>query len=288
MKTSLIFDTDIGYDPDDFFALLLMLNSSELKIDLIVTGDEVSGKRAALVKTILEEAAHQDIAVVPGADLGSKTRFISDDLISPIYRTDINSPELIGKYFEDIFDSSDKVVYLGLQGFTNLAGLIKAFPESKVKLKVYQMGGAAGYERYPGWVEHNIRIDPPSAKYVLESGIDISLVQAQTTYNMDLLVDDHSSIYRRLQSSKSALHKMLLKHLDTFHKKKSPWWSLMHDPLTVSAALGYSFVQFYQSPVWVDSSGAMGIAEEGPLVSLSHKESEAKAFMRFLEDRIFG
>ncbi len=54
MKTSTILDTDIGYDPDDLFALLLLLNSPELKPNLIITGDEVCGKRAILTKKVFE------------------------------------------------------------------------------------------------------------------------------------------------------------------------------------------------------------------------------------------
>ena len=45
MKVSTILDTDIGYDPDDLFALILLLKSKELKLDLIVTGDDKYGKR---------------------------------------------------------------------------------------------------------------------------------------------------------------------------------------------------------------------------------------------------
>jgi len=80
MKTGVILDTDIGFDPDDLFALLLLLNSPELKIDLIVTGDEVEGKRAVFTKKILDQCGRQDIKVVQGEDLGNHY-FVVDKLV---------------------------------------------------------------------------------------------------------------------------------------------------------------------------------------------------------------
>mgnify|MGYP001559423130 FL=1 len=52
MQRGIILDTDIGYDPDDLFALLLLLKNSE--VDLIVTNDDPDGRRFIFVKKILE------------------------------------------------------------------------------------------------------------------------------------------------------------------------------------------------------------------------------------------
>ena len=37
----MIIDTDIGFDPDDLFTLLLAFNSPEVEIALITTADEI-------------------------------------------------------------------------------------------------------------------------------------------------------------------------------------------------------------------------------------------------------
>lgn len=83
MDTGWILDTDIGYDPDDLFALLLCLKSPELKLDLIVTGDEVKGKRAQFTKLILEELG-AIIPVVQGEDRGNDF-FVVDELLEKEY-----------------------------------------------------------------------------------------------------------------------------------------------------------------------------------------------------------
>ena len=83
MKTGTILDTDIGYDPDDLFALFLLLKSPEISLDLIVTGDEVCGKRAIFTKNILELYGRSDLKVVQGEDLGNND-FVVDELIENV------------------------------------------------------------------------------------------------------------------------------------------------------------------------------------------------------------
>src|SRR3989344_5301588 len=90
MKDGVILDTDIGYDPDDLFALLLLLNSPELRLDLVVTGDEVGGKRAAFARKVLDQCGRQDLKVVQGEDLGNHN-FVVDELIQDcVYSPETN------------------------------------------------------------------------------------------------------------------------------------------------------------------------------------------------------
>ena len=68
-KIPVILDTDIGGDPDDVFALNLLLNSQEVAIKLIVTADEHEDHRARFARQFVLAAGH-DIPVVSGASLG--------------------------------------------------------------------------------------------------------------------------------------------------------------------------------------------------------------------------
>ena len=282
MKTGVILDTDIGYDPDDFFALLLLLNSTELPVDLIVTGDEVGGKRAALVTKVLG-VCDRKISVVQGVDLGNNKHFTVDALVK-------DAPACVDTdYLNEmrrVCDTSDRVVYLGIGGFTNLANLLSTHPDVKEKLDVYPMGGAVGYVRRAGWVEHNAKLDPDATRSVLTSGVKLSLVMAQTTYNSVYEINDKHPIYRRLKESERPEHRLLVQHCDLFYAAKG-FWSLMHDPLTVSVAMGNSFVDFYDAGVSVDGQGNLAISEVNPKIRLSKTESRAKEFMEFLEQRLF-
>ena len=282
MERRVILDTDIGYDPDDLFALLLLLNSPEINIDLIVTGDEVGGKRAVFLQKILQVCGRSDIPVVEGEDLGNSD-FVVDELIKG-FECSTNKDYLTA--MKELMDESQELIYLGISGFTNLANFLKKFPESIGKLKVYAMGGAIGFSRRPGWVEHNIKIDKESARYVLSRGVDISLVMTQTTFQECYEVSDDTELYHNLKRSKEPIHDLLLRHLSLFHDSKG-FWSYMHDPLTVSVALGKDFVSFYESGIEMDESGSLSLSTKNPKLKLSHAQSSGEDFIKFLEGRLF-
>jgi len=186
-----------------------------------------------------------------------------------------------------ILDSSDQVIYIGIESFTNLSNFLKQFPESKEKLTVFQMAGAIDYSRYPGWVDHNIKIDKEAARHVLSSGIDISLVMLQTTSNPVYAVDNRHIFYKRLESSDKAVHQILRQHLEISYRTEKGW-PHMHDPLTVAAALGKDFVDFYESAVSMNKRGNLFESSGSPKLRLSKPESKAEEFMRFLDKRLFS
>jgi inosine-uridine nucleoside N-ribohydrolase len=166
-QINVILDTDIGFDPDDLFALLLVLKSSEVKLELVITGNEVGGKRAIFAKKILEQCGYPDIQVVRGEDLGNHF-FVVDELIADV-QYDIASDYLSA--MKDIVGKREKITYIGLNGFTNLANFLRRHPEDLRKLQIFQMGGALNYSRGPDWAEHNVKTDTRATQYVLNSGV---------------------------------------------------------------------------------------------------------------------
>lgn len=96
----IILDTDIGGDADDIFALLLAINSPELKIDLIVTSDEHKSHRARYTEEYLE-LINTKIPVVAGLDVGNTKLFLVDKQIKDNQRTvDENFLEAMKKVVE--------------------------------------------------------------------------------------------------------------------------------------------------------------------------------------------
>jgi len=286
VKTGVILDTDIGYDPDDMIALLLLLNSPELSLNLVVTGDEVQGKRAAFARKILDLSGRKDIKVAQGASLGN-TEFVVDEFLDDYQDGGDTSLAAI----KEVVDASDKVIYIGIQGFTNLAQYLQTYPSDKKKLQVFQMGGAVNFSRREGWVEHNVKIDIPSAAFVLSSGVDIALVMAQTTFNPVLRIDNQHVLFRRFETSNNNVLHILTRHIAAFHEfhvqHGREFWPFMHDPLTVAAALGKDFVSFYDSPISTASTGELQLANQGENVHISNAASQDHAFMEFLEHRLF-
>lgn len=283
MTIGWIINTDPFYDPDDGVALKLALNSPEMGVDLIVTGDEVEGKRARCTQTLLRALGRSDIRVMAGTDLG-RNDFICDWLLdSAPNRVDPAGVAAI----KDVVDTSDEVRYVGIDGFTDLSTYLTVYPEDAKKLRVYQMGGAIDFSRRPGWVEHNVKIDAPAARHILESGVDMALVMTQTTFNPAYAVGLDHPIYKQLAASDNMGDKIIARHFETWHKAKG-LDSYMHDPLTVATAMGKKFVSFNETPLKMDERGNMAVAEHGRKVRWSRPESKDKEFMAFLEQRLFG
>ncbi|HIH58532.1 MAG TPA: hypothetical protein HA360_06295 [Nanoarchaeota archaeon] len=276
----IIFDTDLGSDPDDLFALLFLLRLGK-NIDLLVTGDEFDGKRAALARKVLDLAGKKEIPVVQGFDLGRK-KFHTDELIEGC---SYNLPKDPVSAIITACEGEEEVLYLGLQGFTNLAHVLKKKPSLKKKLKIYQMGAALGFSRAEGWIEHNIKIDPESARYVLNSSANITLVQTATTEASDAYrIHPEHPFYKRLQRSKDPLEQMLIRHCELFYEKKQRY-TYMGDVLTVASALGYDFVPFEEKMLYFNKEKSL---EEGRgrYIRISGKESRDKMCMALVERTI--
>ena len=68
--TPVILDTDIGTDIDDTWALAMLLNSPELKLEAVVTSHGDTRYRALLAAKMLAVAGREDVPVGEGAGHG--------------------------------------------------------------------------------------------------------------------------------------------------------------------------------------------------------------------------
>lgn len=277
MNPSIILDTDIGFDPDDLFALLFLHKLAGADLKLLITANEIDGKRAQFAKQILAKLSNTHTAIAEGCSLGID-KFIVDSLLEK--SNEINNKDYIGA-MKQVIDESESVIYIGIGGFTNLARFIESYPKEAKKMKIFVMGGAIEYERYPDWVEYNIKIDPVSVKKVIEANVNVSLVMAQTTHNPIYEVSVGHPLYDGLLVGNNSVNEILHEHCKLWFEKRGHGTS-MHDPLTVAAALGYSFVNFHTSKIAVDEKGILQLDENGYESHWSDKDSQATEFMQLL------
>ena len=280
----MIIDTDIGFDPDDLFTLLLAFNSPEVDISLITTDDEIDSKRAEFTKTILKACHREDIPVVCGTR-SNNNYFVVDELLEkPDFKFD---DDYIGS-MKKVIDENDEVIYLGIGGFTNLANFYKKYPDYRDKFDVFMMGGAIDYNRGENWVEHNIKIDKSSARYIIENPPkNLSLIMAQTTFQTEYKVEENHPIFQKLKRSSNPAHILLIKHLELSRQKIPGWTKMMSDPLTFAIAIGKDFVTFHRSNISIDQNGNMNLDPSGKEIYWSDPESKKNEFMEFLESHLF-
>jgi purine nucleosidase len=279
MKT-IILDTDIGTNPDDFFSLLILLHAKNINLPLIITGNKFPKERALFVKKILDNEKRNDIEVYAGEEAGC-VDFFGQEVIDG-YDAAIPT-DYIGA-IKKVIDTNDEVIYLNIQGCSNLSMFINQYPEYRSRMKVFHMGMTTkGCGDYIGGGT-NMEADPLAAKKVYEAGLDLTIVGSHTTINDALRVHPETSLYKKLEASTHPNHQLLFKHLQEYHARRNIWPAL-HDPLTVGVALGENFVELETREVTFREDGQYKEGK-GTSVLISKNASKAAEFMKFCTEII--
>ena len=276
MVKHIILDTDIGYDPDDAFALLLALCSEEILLDLVVTSDEHLGHKAAFARMLLQ-SMKKDIPVIKGSDLGNANCVVCDFVSGVVRKGNVLST------IKNIVENNSRTYYVCIGPQTNLTTFLECVPELKSKMDVVIMGGAINYRR-KGMVEHNVRQDVRAARKVFNSDINMRWVLSDTTYKAELRIDRSHEIYKRMVRSNMRVAKLLLKNCQNFFRKVYPE-TYMHDPLTLSCIINPKFVRFGRKRLGMDEKGIMHLCEDGKELLVS-TDADYEKFMEFLSERL--
>ncbi len=278
MVKHVILDTDIGGDPDDFFALLLALNSPEIKLDLIITSDEHKGHRKAFAERILSLYG-RDVPVVSGADLGNDRCCVVDEIVA-----DGSADPQYLEIVRQIIVNNPLTYYVCISPQTNLALLIKKYPEVKSKLEIIIMGGSLS-ESALGKAEHNVRYDIYSSQIIIASGIQQWWVIAEVTYDGRMKVSKENTLYGMLKSAKKPVLNLLARNCELFWSNLYPV-NFLHDPVALSTVFRKDFVQFSERNISISDKGIMYEDPKGHKVFVS-ESVKIDEFMKLLYERIF-
>lgn len=181
-KRSIIFDTDIGSDIDDAYALALILSSHELQLEAvtIVSGDV--GERGRIAAKMLHLAGRDDVPVALG--------LASDKEVNQApwaegfeYEPDPwPAPELL---VEVISARPGEITLVPVGPLSNVGAALRMRPELAEEVaEIVIMGGGVhtGYRRSLEPVpEYNIRADVEAARVLLGSGAPIRMAGLEAT-----------------------------------------------------------------------------------------------------------
>lgn len=187
-KIPVIIDADTGVD--DTMALLLAAQHPALNV-LAVTATFGNTTTANAVQNTLNALAacgREDIPVASGSPVPWKKRLCTspyihgENGIGEYVYPENRTAALTGEYAWDLtyrilMSQSEKVNYIAQGSLTNLATLLRKYPESRERLdKVIFMGGELrGDSAGSQCASVNIFHDPEAAQYVLQSGVDFHL-----------------------------------------------------------------------------------------------------------------
>lgn len=205
-KRPIIIDTDPGID--DAVAIAVALFDPSLEVKLITTvGGNVSLDK--VTKNVLKLLRFWNISNVPVA-MGAK---------APLFRKVKDASSVHGESGMDGYDfepgdeslllkenavvamyntlmkSDKKITLIPIGPLTNIALLLKVFPEVTEKIEeIILMGGSTGRGNFGVLSEFNVGIDPEAAKIVFKSGVKITMVGLDVGWKALVFPEDSQKI----------------------------------------------------------------------------------------------
>ena len=257
-KMKVIFDTDIGDDIDDAFALALLETFPEVEILGITTVYRNTVARAKQVMKFLDVMNIKRIPVFSGIGKPIKEPIHWFDKDNPDEFGIVNPPQYDSEYDKYDFEPIGAVEFMTEQinrfpgeitivcvgPLTNMAKVLlrQSGIENRIK-KVIIMGGSYQNIR-PEW---NILCDPEAAKIVFESGVKLFCVGLDVTLQCELEPD----LLEQLYSKSDPRSKLLCTWYDKWKNYFNFHKSVLHDPLAV-ATLVSDVCTFQKETVVVD------------------------------------
>ena len=277
----MVIDSDNGGDPDDAVTVTCAAWLPELAA--VITADEIRGQRAQFTRHQLNLLGRPEVPVTAGADLGNTRYWVMQGF----------TPTSIAAQPGDVVDTvlrvcastSGPVRWVGCGPLTNLAYVLRVAPDLADRLVITQMGGAIHY-RDPAKAEHNFRLDPDAARYVLARARHLTLVLSDVTFTPEIaLYPGHPLVQRLATPHAPPWARLLAEHIDRWAIGFG-YTSKMHDPLTLSVALGLGFVHLEDRPVVVAEDGRMSLDPTAGRVVRVSTRADYSAFMGWLTTQL--
>lgn len=280
-KIKVFFDTDIGDDIDDALALIMLLNIKKCDIVGVSTVYANTMLRARLSKKILSLYNINDIPVYAGrrkpwvneVDVNRTfvqyTEELDNDKYAPNNDATIDEGEAaIDAMIKAARIYQSDLTILAIGPFTNIASAIKKDFEAFKNVKIVLMGGCF-YEQF---IEYNVVCDPEAADYVLNSGLDIEVIGADVTWQVQLNDEETSKILNMYSDSIKGYAAELVRMW-----KKNCWFNpVLHDPLAAYYVIDNTICKL--EPVWT------GVELQGSLTrGLTPNRDQ---FYKYLEQKV--
>ncbi len=282
-----IFDTDIGGDIDDAYALAQIIHSPELKLLGVTTvsGDAVA--RARLAAKLLVVAGQPAIPVYAGISNAPQYMAQTD------WAKGYSSPALHldgGVEFlrQQINAHPGEITIIAVGELTNIAALLESEPGLGAKIKAISlMGGsvrrgyAPGSKPEPEW---NIKSNAKAAQLVFRSGVPLLVAPLDSTADLKLLPEGRVKLFALgtpLNDALAALNS-IWRHTNTW-KAENP---TLFDNLAVALVATPSIAPLTPVHLVVDADGLTREIAGRPANAQVALTCDAPAFLAYFSDRL--
>lgn len=204
-KRPIIIDTDPGID--DAVAIAIALFSEELDVKLITTVagnvslDKVTYNTLRLLKFFQKEVPVAKGAAEPlilplmdASNVHGKSGMEGFDFEEPddhllLEENAVNAMRRV------IMESDEPITLVPIAPLTNIALLLKVYPEVKANIReIVMMGGSASRGNKGVMSEFNVATDPEAAKIVFNSGLPLVMAGLDVGWNALVLPEDSAQL----------------------------------------------------------------------------------------------
>ncbi len=189
-RQKVIFDTDIGDDVDDVFALALAVSSPRLEVIGVTTAWGDTDLRARLVTRFLKATGHGDIPVAAGPKTHAVSTFTQARWAQVEPEPANGFPDATAFTLDAIRRYPGQITLIAVSPFSNIGALIDRDPETFRKLKQIVLMGGSIHRRYGdlGYFpdrgpepEYNIDQDVASSRKLFASSVPIEMMPLDST-----------------------------------------------------------------------------------------------------------
>jgi inosine-uridine nucleoside N-ribohydrolase len=241
-RIPVIYDSDIGDDIDDTWALCMLLKSPHFDVKMVSTSCHNAHARGRLFAKLLTVAGRTDIPIALGPGGNGKTR--QDE-----WSKDFELKDYAGTVHEDgpqavidlIHKSKQPITVIAVGPLQSLSAALQKDPGIAPKAHFIGMHGSV-YKGYGGSdkvsAEYNVRRDAPACRRVLSAPWKSTMITPLDTCGIVHLDGDR---FQTLKESDDRVVKALLENYRIWAKKKSVAELTRSSTLfdTVAIYLGY-------------------------------------------------
>jgi inosine-uridine nucleoside N-ribohydrolase len=295
-KIPVIFDTDIGDDIDDTWALGLLLQSPELDVKLITTEVGDTSAKAKIVAKFLEVAGRADIPVgigLPHPDKGkghNQDEWVKDYRLSSypgtIYQDGVQA------LIDTIMNSPEQITLIAVGPLPNIAAALQREPRIAEKAKFVGMHGSVrrGYEgRAEIDKEYNVVTFAKDAQKVFAAGWDMTITPLDTCGIVKL----KGAKYEKVLESKNPLARAIIENYRVWAKSQEPEEAqvdkastTLYDTVAVYLAVSTELVDMEKLGIRVTDDGYTIIDNKAKTINCAMEWKDLNAFEDFLVGRL--
>ena len=307
-KIPVIFDTDIGDDIDDTWALTLLLQSPEFDIKLVTTAVNNTAEKAKIVAKILQTAGRTDIPVGIGIQQNKnnhRQRAWVKDYKLPSYPGTVYR-DGVQAIVDTIMKSPKPMTVIAVGPLPNIAAALQREPRIANKARFVGMHGSI-YKGYGGSsnisAEYNVRAFPKAVQKVFAAPWDVTITPLDTcgivhltgdkyqkvlkanTILSKTLIDNYRAWYKQgiLNSKKNLSEEEVNKRVNRQINSRS---TTLFDTVGIYLGMTEKLVKMEKLGITVTDDGYTKIDENAKVLNCATEWKDLSAFEDFLVDRL--